>query len=146
MFIKSSSGFTLIEVLVVMNIVAVLLLLTIPVSLSAIEKHEESKFIEIFEYDLLYTQGLATTTNESVRIIFFTDSYEIVKGETDSTMAVRNIPKHIKIHTRLRPVIAFDRSGRIRDLQKGRIEIETKHSKYHVVFPLGKGRCSIVKL
>lgn len=146
MLIKGSQGFTLLEVLMAMGILLTLLLLITPVSFSTIEKKQENKFIETFAYDLLYTQSLATTTSERVRIIFSNDSYKIVKGEKSSLVYQRNIPKHIKVHTRLRHIISFSRSGRIEDLNKGRIEIETKHSTYHVVFPLGKGRCSIVKL
>lgn len=146
MLIKSSYGFTLLEVLMVLAIFSILSLIIIPISFNKLEISQENKFIETFEYDLLYTQSLAVTSKERVRIIFYKSSYQIVKGEQDSLLSVRNIPKNINVNTRLRNIISFDRNGRIRDLQKGKIEIETKHSKYHVIFPLGKGRCSIVKL
>jgi len=140
------NGFTLLEVLIVLGIISFIILLSIPISFKIIETHQEKNFIEMFEFDLLYIQSLAiTTTKENVRIVIDKDQYKIVKGERDSLISIRTIPENIHINTRLRPIISFDENGRIRDPNKGRIEIETKQSKYIVIFPLGKGRCSIVK-
>lgn len=145
MLLKENTGFTLIEVLLVMSMVSILTLITIPISLQTIEKQEEKQFLELFEYDLLYAQSLATTTTERVRIIFHQDSYQVVKGEANSEVALRTIPDHVNVHTRLRHIIAFDRNGRIRNLQHGRMEIKSKYASYYVIFPLGKGRASIVQ-
>lgn len=146
MQIKSSAGFTLIEVLIVMGILSFLAIMIIPISFTTIEKQHEKTFIETFEFDLLYTQSLAITSKERIRIIFSDQSYQIVKGEKNSIVTIRNIPNNIRVNTRLRHIISFDQNGRVRDLQKGKIEIETNHSTYHVIFPMGKGRCSIVQL
>lgn len=145
MLIRVSYGFTLIEVLLVLSIFSVLTLIIIPVSFTSIEKQQEKKFLETFEYDILSTQSLAATTQENVKIIFNDSHYEIVKGRKESTLITRNIPENIKVKTRLRRFISFEHNGRIQNPERGRMEIETPRAKYHVIFPLGKGRCSIVK-
>lgn len=140
------NGFTLIELLIVLGVFSTLLLISVPIGFATIEKHQANKFLETFEFDLLYIQSLATITKERVRIRFTSaHQYKIIRGEKNSTLHVRDIPKNIKINTRSRQVISFDENGRIREPQKGRIEIKVKQSIYHVIFPLGKGRCSIVK-
>lgn len=140
MQLKGINGFTLIEVLLAVGIVSIISFISIPLSIHSLHKYEEKLFLSLFEYDLLYAQSLATTTTERVRIIFHQHSYQIVKGEANSEVEMRTIPEHITVNTRLRNIIAFDRNGRIQNLQQGRIEFKGKDTNYYVIFPLGKGR------
>lgn len=99
----------------------------------------------MFEMDLLYIQSLAVTSRKRARIVVYDHEYWILHGEEQARIRKRTLPDHIKIHMNRRANISFNHNGRIRNPNLGKIEIHTKKSVYHVVFPLGKGRASIVR-
>lgn len=144
-YISVEKGFTLLELLIVLSILSILLLFTTPFTHEMLMKHEEHTFIETFEYDLLHLQSLASVTSDRVRMYVDEDKYHIYKGNRNSLVFRRTIPKGISIDLRMRNNISFDQSGRIRHANYGGIKINTTQSTYDVIFPLGKGRSSIVK-
>lgn len=109
------------------------------------ETHKENLFIKTFQYDLLYIQSLASLTEEQVKIHFEEDVYKIYRGNRNALLFAREIPDHIEIDMGMRKNISFDRNGRIQNANHGGIKMITKDSNYNVIFPLGKGRASIVK-
>lgn len=137
------NGFTLVEVLFVLVIWSVLILLVIPINSTYLENQEKNHFFETFAFDMLYAQNLATTTIDRVELRLYEDHYKIGKGYAFEVLITRNIPSGWSIEPRLMRVVSFTRKGRIRE--PGSFVINTKHQKYSIVFPFGKGRYHIVE-
>lgn len=139
----SKNGFILLEVLVVLVIWSILILLVVPINLSYLEKQQEKHFFETFAFDVLYAQSLSTTTKEYVQLKIDEDHYTIRIGYLAKILVMRSIPSDWIVRRKLFRTISFDDNGRMRT--PGNFIIETKHHKYTIVFPFGKGRYHIVK-
>lgn len=139
------NGFTLLEMLIVLSIWSVIILLVVPISDPHIAIQREKRFLETFEHDVLFIQRLSTITlEEEVRIEFSDNKYSILRGNKDEIIAERNIPSNWELQLRLLKNISFDHYGRVRYPRT--ITITTPLSEYDIIFPLGKGRCYIVKM
>ncbi|MFD2759407.1 competence type IV pilus minor pilin ComGD [Lentibacillus juripiscarius] len=136
------NGFTLVEMLLVLSIWSVLILLTVPVQLSLLEKKTEKQFFETLEMDLLYTQSLSYNSKAGYWLTFPNDGhYQIKKGFF--TILERSVPEGWEIDKRTLPKISFNHKGTI--ISPGTFSIQTASSTYNIVCPLGKGRCYIDK-
>lgn len=136
------NGFTLVEVLIVLSLLAVILLLTVPITLNTLTSKQETVFLETLEFDILYIQNLAMTTNEHVQIFFQGHTYTIYKG--DVPLQVRSIPEDWKVQAHVMSnSISFYNNGLIR--KPGSITFKTSSSTYKMTFPFGKGRGYIEK-
>lgn len=138
----NKNGFTLIELLLVLGIISIMLLLVPSIRGFNLEDIQQDQFISVFKSDILYTQNLATTTENYVRILISSDNYRLVNGS--KVVFRRYYPKGIKIDTRQNPVITFRSTGHIENRKSMRIT--TNNAVYEVVFPLGKGRMYFEKL
>lgn len=139
----NEKGFTLIEVLLVLTLISTLIVLIAPIHVQQVNIQEEKQFLELLEFDILYTQSLSIMENEEVKIIFKNNEYVIVQGIKGSRLLARRIPKGWTVNLNGLTSIAFDEKGKIR--QPGTFKIHTNTSSYNVVFPFGKGRGYIVK-
>lgn len=135
---KKQSGFTLVELLLVLSILSILLLLSVPLNISGLQKHQDEQFLETFQYDVLYIQHLATTTTDDKRVYirFQNDRYSII--ENTKTLETRYYPDGWEMDPRTMEELSFKSTGTVR--QPGRIKMTSKNNTYFVVFPLGKGR------
>ncbi|WP_099158495.1 competence type IV pilus minor pilin ComGD [Virgibacillus ndiopensis] len=142
----SKNGFTLLEVIFALSIWGLFILLSAPIMFSTLDKQQEKQFFNTFEFDLLYMQNISYTTTDYIRLTFKLDNntYEITKGNSSEVLVKRTIPSDwiVQKRTMTKP-IAFNSNGTIK--QSGSLYIQTKLSKYRIVFPLGKGRCYIEK-
>ncbi|WP_449355721.1 competence type IV pilus minor pilin ComGD [Virgibacillus natechei] len=140
---KKQSGFTLVELLLVLSILSILLLLSVPLNISGLQKHQDNQFLETFQYDVLYIQHLATTTTDDKRayIKFNNANYEIV--ENRKTLETRYYPDGWEVDPWAKKELSFKSTGTIR--QPGKIKMTSKNNTYFVVFPLGKGRGYVVE-
>lgn len=138
------NGFTLIEVLFVLSVWSVLLILSVPLHFSILEKQEEDNFMDTLEMDLLYMQSESYGIRNYFRLTFIeNESYIIAKDHHIKNLVERKIPEGWKINQRVMSTIAFNDKGTI--VEPGNLMIQTIKNKYKVICPLGKGRCYIVK-
>src|SRR5690625_1580147 len=82
MMIKQS-GFTLVELLIVLSAWSVLLLLIVPITFNSLEEVHEQQFLKTFEHDILYLQRLAMTSqnkNNRLKIREKEGRYYILSG------------------------------------------------------------------
>lgn len=140
----NKNGFTLIEMLFVLGILSVLLLVTVPLNIQTLDKQRTKQFLDTFEFDVLYIQSLTSTSDESepIRIRFHDDHYKIRQGR--KTLTIRSYPSGLTLDKRTGDTITFSNSGTILDPRT--LKVKANDGDYHIVFPLGKGRCYIVKL
>ena len=139
----NKNGFTLLEVLFTLGVLSILLFISVPISFSTLEKQQIQQFFNTFEFDVLYIQHLSTTSDEFIKIRFYEDHYKVYKGSKEK-LAIRNYPDGLQVDRRVNPEISFYVSGIVE--KPGTIKVTTNDGTYHIVFPLGKGRCYIVKV
>lgn len=140
---NKESGFTLVEMLLVLAIWSILILFIIPIDLNMLEAQQEEKFIETLAFDVLYIQSLSTTLEDHIRIQFFRDNYTVRVGTFENEMIKRQLPKGWSISYRVLPFITFDKNGRVK--KPGNILIHTNSTTYRIIFPFGKGRFYVVE-
>ncbi|MFC3039055.1 competence type IV pilus minor pilin ComGD [Virgibacillus xinjiangensis] len=136
-----NKGFTLLELQISLGIIAILLFLSVPVSLSLLEQQREKEFLETFEHDVLYIQHLASSTLNNVRITFQSDKYTIFYES--KAIEVREYPPGVRMAPSSFRYLSFTKTGSIR--QAGQILITTPSHHYSAVFPPGKGRFHLVE-
>lgn len=143
---KNENGFTLIEVLLILCVLAVLVLLSAPINLNVLDNKEEEQFLATFESDLLYIQSVSYLSNENIRMQIKVDKYTINDGYLGNVIYSRSIPNgwSFDLRTIQSGVISFNQNGTIRE--SGTIYLNTDKSTFKIVFALGKGRCYIEKL
>lgn len=134
-------GFTLLEVMIVLSVMAMLLWLSIPTVHTLYVKTEEKKLIETMQYDILYVQSQAIGSVEEIRITLYKNSYTIV--DKGGKVMERNLPAGFEIDRRTLENISFTETGSIR--KAGTIKITTPISTYKLIFPPGKGRGRLEK-
>ncbi|WP_430785290.1 competence type IV pilus minor pilin ComGD [Virgibacillus flavescens] len=142
---QNKNGFTLIEMILVLGVLAVCILLSPPIKTSIIDNQKEKQFLTTFENDLLFMQSISYLSAENFRMEIKTDTYVIIGRHQGDLFLSRSIPKGWVINRRTiqSGIISFNQNGTIR--QPGTIQLVTKRSTYTIVFPLGKGRCYIEK-
>lgn len=141
----NESGFTLLELLIVLSIWSVLLLLVVNLPMKHVYLKREKEFLNTFQMDVLYAQSLAMGVSEHrVQMLFKEDNYQIVKGTNNSLIKKRSIPKSFELDMRTINEISFDEHGRMRS--PGHFIIKTAHTTYRIIFPIGKGRCYVVEI
>jgi competence protein ComGD len=136
MKLTSQVGFSLLEVMITLSVIAVLISLSVPAMHSLLAKKKEERILERMEYDILYVQNQAIGAYKNSRIILQEDKYVITGSNTETI--VRELPQNWEIDRRKLDTISFNENGTIR--KAGTISIKTPKNSYRYVFPLGKGR------
>ncbi|ALX48073.1 competence type IV pilus minor pilin ComGD [Lentibacillus amyloliquefaciens] len=139
---KHYDGFTLIEVQFVLAVLSVLILISTPLTFSALDKKTEETFIETLEMDLLYMQSLSSNSKKRYKLHFDDPGFYTVQ-QSKSILRKRAIPAGWQVDTRTLNTVAFNQFGTIREA--GTFAIHTLSEQYNVICPLGKGRCYIEK-
>lgn len=129
-------GFSLLEVLVTLSVLAILLSLSVPTMHSLLAKKNEEKILERMENDILYIQNQAIGSTKNFRIILQENKYIIVGPDQQSI--IRDLPSNWTLDRRKLDSISFNENGTIR--KAGTISLKTPNNTYRYVFPLGKGR------
>jgi|SRR5690625_2012036 len=141
--LNNEVGFTLIEQIISLAVLAILISLITPMAFKRIDDMTEQQFIKRLSNDILYTQNMALTYPEEYpRLRFHEDSYVIRVGIMDNFRVKREIPSHWKIQTGSLEEISFTKAGTIR--WSGAIKIITPSTSHELIFALGKGREYIV--
>lgn len=133
---RRKNGFTLIEVLLVLGIIAVMLLLVTPINSSSLEKHRVDQFLETFAADVLHVQHLSAVSPQIVKIQFSPGRYQI-RNDVE-VLTTRDYPENVRIDKTAVENISFTQNGSIRFA--GTIKVRTADTVYNLVFPPGKGR------
>jgi competence protein ComGD len=139
--VKKENGFTLVELLLSLSVVTVMVLLVVPISLSALQTAEEEQFFRTLESDVLYIQSMAHE-DVTFSIRFADDHYTIVRGSHGGTIK-RDYPRGLTMETYTNQMLSFEQYGSVRNPRT--IHIHTKKGSYRMVFPFGKGRYYIEK-
>ncbi|MTW85146.1 prepilin-type N-terminal cleavage/methylation domain-containing protein [Virgibacillus dakarensis] len=139
------NGFTLLEVIFVLGIWSLLILLSAPIQFSILDKQTEEQFFRTFESDILLMQSMSYAANDKMELkINKNNNHYTIEIDNGKTLIERAFPSDWKIDERLLGKgVSFNKLGTIK--QPGRIKVVTTTSTYHIVFPLGKGRCYIEK-
>lgn len=140
------TGFTFIEMLIVLTILSLLLLISLPTFQDAIHDTEFEYFLKELEQDLHYYQMYAMTNGVSIRFSFATDgsSYRVLDGlvvvvEKEAPDGVNFLPRSLLLNE-----LRFLPNGNV--YKAGIIEIQFNGDKYHLVFQLVRGRFYFEKL
>ncbi len=134
---KPINGFTLIEMLLAIVVLASLILLAVPPLFSTIQKQETAHFFNVLDSDILFIQNEALGTRQNVRIVFDKEYYSIV-AEKQTEEVKRYYPKHLTHDVRINNRVSFSNNGTV--INPTTFLFKDKSTTYHLVFPLGKGR------
>ena len=132
------NGFTLLEILIVLGVWSLLILLSAPLHISSIEKHQEKQFLKTFESDVMYVQNFSVgAPDRSIVLQFREDGYSVLNRVSDEIIR-RKTPAGSIIDFRTNKELTFNKHGSIS--KPGTISFKTKNTKYNIIFPLGKAR------
>lgn len=134
-------GFSLLETLVALSILAIILSISVPISHALLGKMTEEKVLEQFQYDVLFLQNQSMVTNDYLRIKLNQNSYTLIGNKIEPIE--RKLPSGWRIDQRTLQSISFNENGTIR--YAGTIQITAPTNSYIIVFPIGKGRGYIEK-
>ncbi|WP_257968671.1 MULTISPECIES: competence type IV pilus minor pilin ComGD [Planococcus] len=143
--LKSSSGFTLIEMLLVLMAVGISASLVVASAASLERKREEDRFFALLEQDIHYAQSQSYSLSTSVTLVFWNHKpgYEVTYGLSYPGYS-RAMPKsiHLNAASNIRQVY-FTPSGSI--FQPGTMRFSTSTGERTVTIHLGKGRVVVSK-
>ena len=131
----NEDGFTLLELLVFLSVLAVLLLLTVPFHSKSLQLLKEQLFVEQLHQDVLFLQNQSAYHGVSPSLRFYEDHYLILKGAYP-LVEKRNYPPDWKL---LSPqwTFRFSETGTL--LNPRTITMVSEDERIDFVFPLGKG-------
>lgn len=137
---RSEDGFTLMEMLFVLFIMALILMVAIPVVHHTIVEHKTKQFFTILDSDILRMQNQAIANNEKMNIYFDKDHYVVMRGR--KLIYTRDYPDHIEF---AKPdIITYTALGTVSN-PRTLIFYSQENFMYRMVFPLGKGRHYVEK-
>ncbi|WP_117169233.1 competence type IV pilus minor pilin ComGD [Paraliobacillus sediminis] len=146
MIVRKESGFTIVELLIVLSILSVLLIIGTNLHIKSYQNYQFNQWHQIFESDILFMQKLSITSMGNVYMLIKPSShnYEIRSGGLGEIIIKRPIPEEweIKLHTLSMP-LTFSPNGTIQ--QPGRFQIITPTTRYDITFSFGKGRSYLIE-
>lgn len=141
--VRKLNGFTLIEMLISLSLIAILLLLYIPIQHHTLHNLEEKQFFEQLDYDLQLLQNKSLGSTNTWALHFENDGYRITTSK-QAAIINRTLPKQWRINYRLSKTIHYSNTGTFKN--PGSISIHTEKNNYRLVFPFGKSRYRIEQL
>ncbi len=144
---NNQSGFTLIEILLVLTILSTLTSLTLLQLKPAFEAKQLQSFIQTLETDLLYAQNYAMSHSEPVYVYFVEQQfhYKMLVGSSRLEVLRRNYTENIKIpYNNLIPGVVYLSNGNLS--KSGAIIFDYKGELYKATFLLGRGRFYVTKM
>lgn len=138
----NNHGFTLIEMLIVLTVVAVISAVAIPSVQGVVAERQLRYFLEQFTNDMLYAQQYAMTRKKTVSVVFDYGEcrYRITEGGTaGKELVYRFFPSPFQLQpTTLQSPLSFFANGNVN--KAGTILVTYGKKIYKIVFLLGKGR------
>lgn len=138
--INAETGFTLLELLIVLSITLIFVLLAIPFNQKGINRSKENSFTTLLDSDVLYLQNTSRGGLGSYSLSFINGFYYIEQGA--AVQKLRHYPDNWRLDTLNRP-ISFEADGRIR--YPDTITLRTENGPYDLIFSFGRGRHRIAK-
>lgn len=130
---KNESGFTLIEMLIVLSLISIFSLLVIPFSKKTMDQIQDKNFLHLLESDILFLQSHNLTKSDPYSIYFRSDDYYFfINGFIFSK---RDLPDNWESYSG--QSIFFDRKGSNRKPQT--IYLNNNGRSFKIIFPFGKG-------
>ncbi|MFB5662036.1 competence type IV pilus minor pilin ComGD [Alteribacillus sp. HJP-4] len=138
MTLLNNKGFTMIEMIIVIAVLAAMITISIPQFQKLERPQSISYFIRLLEDDFLYAQQLAFSKGQTVLFKVKDNEYRIILS--DEIVRSRELPEGVFfMRATLTPAnIKFMENGNIH--QPGTFFIETPEGRYKFVYLLGKGR------
>lgn len=135
---ENASGFTLVEMLIVLIIIMVLTILIVPNMFKMIQKFETTTFFKQLNSDILYIQNETMSQAREYRLVLKQDQqhYYIVNYENKIVKEIK-IPDGIN-YSNVQTTIRFNLRGNV--FNPRTIYFKDKDTSYKLVLPLGKGR------
>ncbi|PYZ94322.1 hypothetical protein CR194_01970 [Salipaludibacillus keqinensis] len=144
--LRTSEGFSLIELVIVLFLISIILLIAIPSVNHQMTKMETAYFLKELEHDLYYYQMYAMSNGRSVRFVFSATSprYTVVEGVR--TIHHKEGPDGIRFSRSTLSLneLRFLGTGGVQ--KAGKIEIYTKDENYQLIFHLVRGRFYFAEL
>jgi competence protein ComGD len=136
------NGFTFIEMLAVLGLLAVLIAIAVPLQTHSLHNQEEQLFIDQLEQDVLFIQNQTSLSQrETLLIRFLQDHYVVLDGVRK--LKKRDYPKDWKITQAYTRDVKFKTTGTL--IQPGTVIMQSPKEIIQIVFPFGKGRFYVEK-
>ncbi|WP_112181301.1 competence type IV pilus minor pilin ComGD [Paraliobacillus zengyii] len=143
---NKDSGFTIIELLIVLSILSILLVIGTTFHIKTYQTYQFNRWYQIFESDIMFMQQQTIASMGSFYMLIKPSShtYEIRNGGLGEIIIERPIPDtwEIKLDTLTMP-LSFSTNGTVK--QPGKFQIRTPSNSYDITFPFGKGRSYLVE-
>lgn len=140
---KNNSGFTLIEVLVVLSIKVIMIILIAPVMYQNLTKTSIDVFFDELKSDVNYVQSENYLTDDFFELRFNKRGYKIIKNSTQQLIKEKEYPDILTVETRVFNSVIFQNNGTFKT--PGRVIFKEGNKKtYELIFPFGKGGFYIV--
>lgn len=102
-FIKSVTGFTLIETMIIVTLVGVLAGLTIPAFAKYLQRQKVQGARNELVADIQYARSLAISRRTTFRIDFAADQYQIIQNGPDTVMRTKAAPDGLTFNSDANP-------------------------------------------
>ncbi|WP_071395739.1 competence type IV pilus minor pilin ComGD [Bacillus tuaregi] len=149
---SKQSGFTLIEILIVLSIFLIISSITSIFLKPQYLWYEKERFFSQFKADILYTQQYAISHQKQLSLHIFPKEkrYTVKEKTTGKSVIERELPQSIQIEkgTLATPglaymIIEFSPNGRLNRF--GNFYFLVDYERYKITFQIGAGRFYVVK-
>lgn len=132
---RNNNGFTFIELLAFISVIAIFLLLTVPYQTQIVQKLQEQLFIQQLHQDVLFIQNQSAYSITKPSLRFYDDHYRLLQG-LYPMMEKREYPPGWTIISTDR-TFQFVETGTL--LRPRIITMASPDEWVSFIFPLGKG-------
>lgn len=143
---KDERGYTLIEIMVVLHIIAIIGTIVVASFKPMIRELQNERFISLLIEDLYYAQQLSLATNNLTQVLFFPNAHQYNLLNGSKLVYSRSYDKHIEVTndgTLKTNELRFLSNGNV--YKSGSIVIYIDGHPYFLRILLGKGRFYVEK-
>ncbi|GIN55769.1 competence protein ComGD [Lederbergia ruris] len=139
-YFRSSKGFTLLEMLIVLSVVSIILLFSIFTYQSFSDMIQKKLFITQLEADLYYAHAYAVNRREKVQVQFspIKKEYKVTDLHSSETLLQRSFPSTIYIQESNIASFVINADGNVSNF--GTIIFRQNQHAIKLKFYIGKGR------
>jgi competence protein ComGD len=142
---KNESGYSLIEMVIVLLIIGIVGSIAYPKFDSFIKNRKTEYFIQTFQREIVHMQQKAVTENRLYNLSIDNNNhfYEI-RGNGSKKTVKRSFPEHILFDGYSMDMsVQFNQLGNIS--RAGTLYIHSENATYKMVFQIGKGKFYVAK-